>query len=91
MNSLSKPLTLKVSIRWMERGVFRGTLTPNPAVEKAPFRGSCASQVFFFFGKAVRSDAQAAKKYKLDAPSACKLAEVLECRDDPDADLKPDP
>ena len=25
----------KVSIRWMERGVFRGTLTPNPAVEKA--------------------------------------------------------
>eukprot|EP00438_Fugacium_kawagutii_P020367 Skav210259 [mRNA] locus=scaffold1929:253171:265770:- [translate_table: standard] len=23
-----------VSIRWMERGVFRGTLTPNPAVEK---------------------------------------------------------
>jgi len=55
---------LMVSIRWMERGVFRGTLTPNPAVEKA------------------------AKKYKLDAPSACKLAEVLECRDDPDADLK---
>ncbi|CAK8986270.1 Uncharacterized protein SCF082_LOCUS484 [Durusdinium trenchii] len=55
---------LMVSIRWMERGVFRGTLTPNPAVEKA------------------------AKKYKLDAPSACKLAEVLECRDDPDADLR---
>eukprot|EP00913_Durusdinium_trenchii_P010689 g10029.t1 len=41
---------LMVSIRWMERGVFRGTLTPNPAVEK--------------------------------------LAEVLECRDDPDADLR---
>lgn len=55
---------LMVSIRWMERGVFRGTLTPNPAVEKA------------------------AKKYKLDAPSACKLAEVLECRDDPDTDLR---
>lgn len=33
---------------------------------------------------------QAAKKYKLDAPSACKLAEVLECRDDPDTDLRPD-
>ncbi|OLQ05047.1 hypothetical protein AK812_SmicGene11780 [Symbiodinium microadriaticum] len=55
---------LMVSIRWMEKGVFRGTLTPNPAVEKA------------------------AKKYKLDAPSACKLAEVLECREDPDADLR---
>ncbi|CAE7229071.1 unnamed protein product [Symbiodinium natans] len=55
---------LMVSIRWMERGVFRGTLTPNPAVEKA------------------------AKKYKLDAPSACKLAEVLESREDPDADLR---
>ncbi|CAE7283725.1 unnamed protein product [Symbiodinium pilosum] len=54
----------KVSIRWMEKGVFRGTLTPNPAVEKA------------------------AKKYKLDAPSACKLAEVLESREDPDADLR---
>merc|ERR1719464_2104903 len=29
-----------------------------------------------------------AKKYKLDAPSACKLAEVLESRNDPDVDLK---
>lgn len=31
---------------------------------------------------------EAAKKYKLDAPSACKLAEVLECRDDPETDLR---
>lgn len=31
---------------------------------------------------------KAAKKYKLDAPSACKLAEVLESRDDPDSDLR---
>merc|ERR1740121_3293844 len=29
-----------------------------------------------------------AKKYKLDAPSACKLAEVLESRDQPDIDLR---
>eukprot|EP00419_Tripos_fusus_P002197 CAMPEP_0172686704 /NCGR_PEP_ID=MMETSP1074-20121228/21125_1 /TAXON_ID=2916 /ORGANISM="Ceratium fusus, Strain PA161109" /LENGTH=414 /DNA_ID=CAMNT_0013506049 /DNA_START=8 /DNA_END=1250 /DNA_ORIENTATION=- len=29
-----------------------------------------------------------AKKYKLDAPSACKLAEVLESRNDPEVDLK---
>jgi len=55
---------LMVSIRWMAEDVFRGTLTPNPDVEKA------------------------AKKYKLDAPSACKLAEVLESRSDPDTDLK---
>eukprot|EP00930_Biecheleria_cincta_P043243 TRINITY_DN2970_c0_g1_i2.p1 TRINITY_DN2970_c0_g1~~TRINITY_DN2970_c0_g1_i2.p1 ORF type:complete len:455 (+),score=101.12 TRINITY_DN2970_c0_g1_i2:191-1366(+) len=55
---------LMVSIRWMERGVFRGTLTPDPAVEKA------------------------AKMYKLDAPSACKLAEVLESREDPEGDLR---
>merc|ERR1719401_275824 len=55
---------LMVSIRWMSEGVFRGTLTPNPDVEKA------------------------AKKYKLDAPSACKLAEVLESRKDPDDDLR---
>jgi len=55
---------LMVSIRWMAEGVFRGTLTPNPDVEKA------------------------AKKYKLDAPSACKLAEILEGRDDPDLDLR---
>eukprot|EP00931_Biecheleriopsis_adriatica_P073577 TRINITY_DN47838_c0_g1_i1.p1 TRINITY_DN47838_c0_g1~~TRINITY_DN47838_c0_g1_i1.p1 ORF type:complete len:481 (+),score=92.71 TRINITY_DN47838_c0_g1_i1:54-1445(+) len=55
---------LMVSIRWMERDVFRGVLTPNPAVEKA------------------------AKKFKLDAPSACKLAEVLENREDPEGDLK---
>lgn len=27
-------------------------------------------------------------KYKLDAPAACKLAECLESRDDPDGDLK---
>jgi len=32
--------------------------------------------------------AKAAKKYKLDAPSACKLAEVLEGRKDPDEDLR---
>lgn len=32
--------------------------------------------------------ADAAKKYKLDAPAAMKLAEVLELRDDPAADLK---
>merc|ERR1719271_1782703 len=32
--------------------------------------------------------AKAAKKYKLDAPSACKLAEVLEGRKDPDDDLR---
>lgn len=31
---------------------------------------------------------KAAKKYKLDAPSACKLAEVLETRKDPDDDLR---
>jgi len=31
---------------------------------------------------------QVAKKYKLDAPSACKLAEVLESRDDEYGDLK---
>lgn len=31
---------------------------------------------------------KAAKKYKLDAPSACKLAEVLEGREDPDEDLR---
>jgi len=31
---------------------------------------------------------KAAKKYKLDAPSACKLAEVLESRKDPDDDLR---
>jgi len=55
---------LMVSIRWMSEGIFRGTLTPNPDVEKA------------------------AKKYKLDAPSACKLAEVLESRKDPDEDLR---
>merc|ERR1719336_1761122 len=55
---------LMVSIRWMAEGVFRGTHTPNPEVEKV------------------------AKKYKLDAPSACKLAEVLESRNDPDNDLK---
>merc|ERR1712150_187801 len=30
----------------------------------------------------------AAKKYKLDAPSACKLAEVLESRNDADSDLR---
>merc|ERR1719284_2005064 len=29
-----------------------------------------------------------AKKYRLDAPSACKLAEVLESRKDPDDDLR---
>merc|ERR1740121_325357 len=29
-----------------------------------------------------------AKKFRLDAPSACKLAEVLETRKDPDDDLK---
>merc|ERR1719433_1210781 len=29
-----------------------------------------------------------AKKHKLDAPSACKLAEVLESRNDPASDLK---
>merc|ERR1719382_175692 len=55
---------LMVSIRWMSEGIFRGTLTPNPDVEKA------------------------AKKFKLDAPSACKLAEVLETRKDPDDDLR---
>jgi len=55
---------LMVSIRWMAEGVFRGTQTPNPDVEKV------------------------AKKYKLDAPSACKLAEVLESRNDPDNDLR---
>merc|ERR1719162_1182987 len=32
--------------------------------------------------------AKAAKRYKLDAPSACKLAEVLEGRKDADDDLK---
>jgi len=31
---------------------------------------------------------KAARKYKLDAPSACKLAEVLESREDPDEDLR---
>jgi hypothetical protein len=31
---------------------------------------------------------KAAKKFKLDAPSACKLAEVLESREDPDDDLR---
>merc|ERR1719356_1177104 len=55
---------LMVSIRWMSEGIFRGTLTPNPDVERI------------------------AKKYKLDAPSACKLAEVLETRKDPDDDLR---
>lgn len=55
---------LMVSVRWMAEGVFRGTQTPNPDVEKV------------------------AKKYKLDAPSACKLAEVLESRSDPDGDLR---
>merc|ERR1719510_1847635 len=55
---------LMVSIRWMSEGIFRGTLMPNPDVEKA------------------------AKKYRLDAPSACKLAEVLESRSDPDSDLR---
>mmetsp|Transcript_15567 Transcript_15567/g.36400 ORF Transcript_15567/g.36400 Transcript_15567/m.36400 type:complete len:419 (-) Transcript_15567:112-1368(-) len=55
---------LMVSVRWMAEGVFRGTRTPNPEVEKV------------------------AKKYKLDAPSACKLAEVLEGRSDPDGDLR---
>lgn len=54
---------LMVSIRWMERGVFRGCLTPNPKVEKI------------------------SKKYKLDAPSACKLAEALESRNDADEAL----
>lgn len=55
---------LMVSVRWMAEGVFRGTQTPNPDVEKV------------------------AKKYRLDAPSACKLAEVLESRSDPDSDLR---
>mmetsp|Transcript_29666 Transcript_29666/g.81661 ORF Transcript_29666/g.81661 Transcript_29666/m.81661 type:complete len:420 (-) Transcript_29666:2-1261(-) len=55
---------LMVSVRWMAEGVFRGTRTPNPEVEKV------------------------AKKYKLDAPSACKLAEVLEGRSDPEGDLR---
>lgn len=55
---------LMVSIRWMSEGVFRGTLTPNPEVERV------------------------AKMYKLDAPSACKLAEILETRKDPDDDLR---
>merc|ERR1719361_1247503 len=55
---------LMVSIRWMAEGIFRGTATPNPEVEKI------------------------ARKYKLDAPSACKLAEVLESREDPVLDLK---
>lgn len=55
---------LMVSIRWMAEGVFRGTQTPNPEVEKL------------------------SRKYKLDAPSACKLAEVLESRNDPDNDLR---
>lgn len=32
---------LEVSIRWMERGVFRGTLTPNPAVEKVSSNVFC--------------------------------------------------
>mmetsp|Transcript_3821 Transcript_3821/g.8920 ORF Transcript_3821/g.8920 Transcript_3821/m.8920 type:complete len:442 (+) Transcript_3821:94-1419(+) len=54
---------LMVSIRWMEQGVFRGCLTPNPKVEKV------------------------SKKYKLDAPSACKLAEALESREDADEAL----
>lgn len=54
---------LMVSIRWMEQGVFRGCLTPNPKVEKI------------------------SKKYKLDAPSACKLAEALESRNDADEAL----
>merc|ERR1719162_1955025 len=31
---------------------------------------------------------KAAKKYKLDAPSACKLAEVLETRKEPEDDLR---
>lgn len=53
-----------VSIRWMAEGTFRGSLTPNPDVEKV------------------------AKKYQLDVPSACKLADVLEKRDEPDEDLK---
>lgn len=55
---------LMVSIRWMEKDIFRGALTPNLGVEKA------------------------AKKFKLDAPSACKLAESLETREDPDGDLE---
>merc|ERR1719492_81799 len=55
---------LMVSVRWMAEGVFNGTKTPNPDVERV------------------------AKKYKLDAPSACKLAEVLESRPDPLIDLK---
>merc|ERR1719456_2198876 len=55
---------LMVSIRWMSEGIFRGSLTPNPEVERI------------------------AKMYKLDAPSACKLAEVLEGRKDPDEDLR---
>lgn len=39
--------------------------------------------------KTPNSDVErAAKKYKLDAPSACKLAEVLESRGDPDDDLR---
>ena len=61
----------------MERGVFRGTLTPNPAVEKAPFRGSLNLRSFFWKAFLEVMVLQAAKKYKLDAPSACKLAEVL--------------
>merc|ERR1719356_1150537 len=55
---------LMVSIRWMSEGTFRGTLTPNPEVERVM------------------------KMYKLDAPSACKLAEILETRKDPDDDLR---
>lgn len=55
---------LMVSIRWMNEGVFRGTLTPNPEVEKV------------------------AKKFKLDPPSACKLAEILEGREAASQDLK---
>merc|ERR1712066_484679 len=31
---------------------------------------------------------KAAKKFRLDPPSACKLAEALEGRDDPDEDMK---
>jgi len=55
---------LMVSIRWMAEGIFNGTKTPNPDVERI------------------------ARKYKLDAPSACKLAEVLESRSDPLIDLR---
>ena len=54
------------------RGVFRGCLTPNPKVEKAPGAGVVAC----FDGRAPVRIREASKKYKLDAPSACKLAEA---------------